>query len=146
MKKLLFAPLLLAGCFDFDHHVHQRDLAWRGLTDDDLNGPPTEVEVRARIINDIRKNRMLIGRLDEGMPDCGDIVFDKGAAVCARDQEPMSVLPIRSDSPDRLTPVTETAFYCPKERVYYYRYQGGTDSRVVWMGPFPTRLKPGNKE
>ena len=67
------------------------------------------------------------------------VIQRDGASICARDEKPFEVYSLRSELPDEPYRVSETAFYCREESVYYYHYVGGKDRRDVWLGPYRLR-------
>lgn len=125
----LFVPL---GCMDWKHD-HEKDSF--GLQDDDPDAPPTPNEIRARVINDAVNWRKLRDHLGEGKADCPAVLGTPEGAKCSADQEPFEVVHFPGDAPDRPNRIEETAYYCPKEGVYYYHYMGGRDRLDVWLGP-----------
>lgn len=112
-----------------------------GMTEEELNAPPGYHEMKAAILNDVRKWRMLDHRLEEGRPAVSAIEWMEKAPHCVRDKEPMEVYNLRRDLPDQPYRVEETAYYCRKESFYYYHYFGGRKKTDVWMGPFGIERK-----
>gem|GEM_PF-5821120 len=124
---------LTAGCMKWrDDH----EKSSFGMEDDDPNAPPTSTEIRARVINDARNWRQLREHASEGRAECPELKLDEPQPLCLKDREKVEVIQFPGDEPDRPNRVEETAYYCPKESVYYYHYRGGRDRLDVWLGPF----------
>ena len=123
----------LSSCMDWKEH-HEMDTV--GLTEEELKAPPGSNEVRARIINDVRTWRRLREHLDEGKPDCTAVKAEKEGPRCAADDEAFELIRFPGDPPEKPDRVEETAYYCPKESVYYYHYVGGRERLDVWLGPY----------
>ena len=146
MKKIAIASLLFAGCTDyFQERADEHRLASRGLAPEDLNGVPSENDVRARITNEVRTNLFAARIDDDGKPSCDAIKWEKGAPMCVKDNVEMMTVSIRSDSTERQFPVEETGYYCPQDTSWWYHYAGGRPIKEAWMGPFTTQFKPGIK-
>ena len=112
---------------------HEKDSF--GLQDEDPNAPPTQNEIRGRVINDAVNWRRLRDHLDEAKADCLAVKTGEKGPSCAADGETFEVVHFPGDPPDKPYRVEETAYYCPKESVYYYHYVGGRDRLDVWLGP-----------
>jgi hypothetical protein len=130
--------LVVPGCnFDFDARAEEHRKASRGV---EPEGPWTDSEIRARIINDVR-DQLYRERVEEGKPTCDGITWEKATPLCARDKARMIIVPISSEGIDRQYPVEETAFLCPEDGLYYYHYSGGKKRLDMWFGPVPSRLR-----
>ncbi len=147
MKRwIALGMILLAGCIP-DLYQDDEEYETFGLSEEDLDGPPTPNELRARVINDALRWRFVRQRLDtEGKP-ASDFVreTDQGPA-CSRDEEPLNVITFPGQDVDRPDRVVETAYYCPLESVYWYHYEGGVRRRDLWMGPYRVSWNRGEKE
>ena len=96
------------------------------------------------IVSDVRRERFLNRHLDEGTPTCSGLNYSGGKMLCAADQTEVSVVEIRRDLLDQPYRVDETAYFCPKEGVYFYHYEGGPRKLDVWLGPYRID-RPGRK-
>lgn len=134
MRTVAFAlgAVALAAC---DLRPNDAELR-TGMTEEELNAPPGYHEMKAAILNDVRKWRMLEHRLEEGRPAVSAIQWVEKAPTCVRDKEEMEVYSLRHDLPDQPYRVEETAYFCRKEGFYYYHYFGGRKKTDTWMGPF----------
>ncbi|MBI4564343.1 MAG: hypothetical protein HY716_06590 [Planctomycetes bacterium] len=137
---LAAVPALVSAC---DHVMTDPHLESFGQTEEDLNAPPNKSEIRARLTADVRQYRLLQYRLDEGrreMPP--EIRFDEHHvnARRAKDDVPLWRVPLRADSPERLSAVEETIYYDDEAKLYYYHYRGGDPYRDVWFGPLQLRF------
>jgi hypothetical protein len=145
MRKTLAALVLAAGgCIDFDAAVEEHRLATRGLDKSDLTAPPTDHAIRARIVNDIRNNLLLIGRLDDPAwvrKEFKEVEFRGARPFCAKHNVEVASIELRPDPSEHPYAASETAFYCEQDNHYWYHYVGGRNARDVWMGPFPTGLQ-----
>jgi hypothetical protein len=141
-RNLAVAALLVTtvGCMPEFENPH---LKVRDLTEEDLKAPPGRVEIKAAVINDIRERRSLHLHIDEGqraVPQ--DIKLDKYGfeAVRTHDNFELWRITVRQDSADQVHAVSEVAYWDNEQKAYYYRYEGGTPYREVWMGPFPVKF------
>jgi hypothetical protein len=141
MTRATIAVLILTGGCSLDDSLHQHELARRGLSQDDLEAPPGDNEIRARILSDVRTVWLPEAELERGMKECPVLRFDGVRPVCAADRTVMKVFTLRNDSPDRQYPVHETTYFCPTETVYWYHYEGGEDRRDTWLGPRKIKLR-----
>jgi len=132
MKRIsILALVALSSCMNWKDN-HEMD-SFGGK--EELEGPPTPNEIRARVINDAVNWRKLREHLEEGKADCPAVKMGAEGAECAADGEELEFIAFPGDPPDKPNRVEETAYYCSKESVYYYRYVGGRDRRDVWLGP-----------
>ena len=134
MKRAVALLLLLPmGCMKW-RDDHEKESF--GVQDDDPSAPPKATEIRARVIFDVRKGRMLREHLEEGTAECREVVLKGEWPSCKKDQEKFEGVYFPGDSPDAPYRVEETAYYCPKESVYYYHFSGGKERLDVWLGPY----------
>jgi hypothetical protein len=134
VKRLavLFGTLgVLSAC-----EITAHDYEMRGFTKEELEAPPSFHEIRAALIADVRRWRMLESRLEEGVPTCSALIYVANAPTCAHDKEPFEVYSLRDDLRDQPYRVEEKAYYCRTEGLYYYNYVGGPKKLNVWLGPF----------
>ena len=138
---LLFLILPAATC------VHWRTDADRfGLTEEELKAPPSTYRIKGAVLNDVRKWRRLTEKLDEGRAVCPMVIQRDGRSTCARDETAFEVHSLSAELPDEPYRVTETAYYCREEGVYYYHYVGGRYRHNVWFGPYNLVRKRPNVE
>jgi hypothetical protein len=137
--------LALAAC---DMNIRPDDAELRtGMTQEEMDAAPGHHEMKAAILADVRKWRMLERRLEEGRAFCPDIVYKEKAPHCKVCEELMEVYSLKKDLADQPYRVEETAFYCRKESKYFYHYLGGRKKMDVWLGPYAIerkRVKPDN--
>lgn len=60
--------------------------------------------------------------------------FDIGAMVCRRDKTALELVVLRE--PNYKDRFTESAYYCPKERIWYYRYTSEDGKVDGFLGPY----------
>jgi hypothetical protein len=108
----------------------------RGFSRAELEAGPSDIQMHAAILNDIRRWRQLDRHLDEGVATCSAHKFVEGKLRCADDQAEIASFDIKIDPQDLPNRIEETALYCPKESVYYYHYVGGPRKYDVWLGPY----------
>ncbi|HEU4338871.1 MAG TPA: hypothetical protein VFS19_02285 [Planctomycetota bacterium] len=142
MKWLAAAVLAWAvqGCMPDFENPH---LGVRGLSEEELNKPPGDTEIKSAIINDIRSRRGLHLMLDEGQRSVPEeIKLDKYGqqAVLAKDGAGLWKVQVRADDPERLHAVFESAYWDDANQRYFYHYEGGNPHRDVWMGPYPIKF------
>lgn len=137
MKIARIATLALWGLAAACHwNVRPDDVELRtGMTQEEMDAAPGHHEMKAALISDVRKWRMLDQRLDEGRAACPGITWRERVPVCASCKEDMEVYSLKKDLADQPYRVEETAYYCRKESQYYYRYVGGRKKIDVWLGP-----------
>ncbi|MBI2930898.1 MAG: hypothetical protein HYY16_04550 [Planctomycetes bacterium] len=140
----LLVVVLLGACHTMTLEEHE--LASRGLTQEDLEAPPSDNDIRARIMTDVRTTWLPEAQLDQGLRECPVVRFEEGRPVCAADGTEMKMFTLRNDSPDRQHPVRETAYFCPTESAYWYHYEGGDARRDVWFGPRRVKMRPGRQD
>jgi hypothetical protein len=108
-----------------------------GMTVKEYNEPPSPHRVKAAILQDVRRDRMLHLQLEKGSRQSpASILHVNAETVCAADKSPLEYYSLKSDPPDQPHRVDESAFFCREEFVYYYHYVGGARRLDVWMGPF----------
>ncbi len=142
----LFGVVLLGGCFT-DFYTDKKDYETFGLQEEDLDSPPSTNEVRARILNDALRWRFVRQIIDrEGRLECDFVSYSDVGPICSRDQALLTVVVFPGDTVDRPDPVVETAYYCPKESIYFYHNRGGPRKRNHWLGPYRVNWNRGKKE
>ena len=145
-KSFLLVFLFLGGCFS-DFYTDKKDYETFGLQEEDIEGPASENEVRARILNDAIRWRFVREKIDrEGRPHCDFVAYSDLGPVCSRDKSPLHVIVFPGDTSDRPDPIVETAYYCSQESIYYYHNQGGFRKRDHWLGPYRVTWNRGKKE
>jgi len=142
-RIVVLAALAAVGC-DGMYDSREEEMRMRGLTPADLESGPDDTDIRTRIMGDVREWWLPAADLHKGSPTCDAIRWERGdrplCALCA-ELPPMKVILLRADAPDRQHPVRETAYFCPAESRYWYRYEGGPLKREVWLGPRFVRLR-----
>jgi len=108
----------------------------RGYSKAELEAGPSDKQLHAAILSDVRRWRFLDRHLDEGVRTCSAWKAEGDKTLCTADQVEMTLFILRSDLQDQPYRVEETAYYCPKESVYYYHYTGGPKQLDVWLGPY----------
>lgn len=139
MKPWAVVLLVLSGCA-FDLRPPEESL--RGFTREELEAGPTDRQMHAAILNDVRRWRGLEHHLDDGVPACSAFKPDGVRTICVADETEISIFQLRSDLQDQPYRVDETAYYCSKEGVYYYHYVGGPRRLDVWLGPYKIDRPP----
>lgn len=136
------AALACAGCFDM-MDMRETEMASRGLSKADLEAPPSDNEIRARITNDVRDMWLPEAELHKGTAECAGIKYEGIKPLCAycKGTPMMKVFTLRADPPDRQFPVRETTYFCPTESAYWYHYEGGPLKKDVWLGPRRIKLR-----
>ncbi len=132
MAVLALAP---AGCdvMPPDHEIRA------GLTKEELEAGPSYHHMMGALLSDVRIWRELGKKLDDGKPVCTGIVHEDDMTLCANDKTELEFYVFPDQSGDQLYRVSESAYYCRKEGVYYYHYVGGPRNMNVWLGPYPLR-------
>ena len=141
MRKSMLAFLALGGC-TWDMVPPEHEL--RHFTKEELEAGPSDIGMHAAILNDVRRWRELLKHLDEGLSSGPMFKFDGGRSLCSADEMEISRFDLRNDLPDQPYRVEESAYFCPKESVYYYHYTGGPRKLDVWLGPYKID-RPGRK-
>jgi hypothetical protein len=113
------------------------------LTPEELAEQPGYHQMKGAILNDVRKWRNLDIRVaEEGRKDPPkSIKYPNGIATCEYDDKEFEIFSLKSDLADQPYRVEETAFYCRKENLYYYHYQGGPKRIDLWLGPYHIERK-----
>jgi len=135
LLALVSAGLLSAGMCD----PRPPDVTLRtGMTPEEMKEPPSSHAIKAALTNDVRRDRMLHLKLNEGRKDCPWVVWVQNMPVCAAEKcrKPLEFYMIKADEDYIPNRVDEMAFYCREESVYYYNYRGGPRKLDVWMGPY----------
>jgi hypothetical protein len=132
VRKSAVLLLALAGCETHGISDPQR----YNLTEEELAAGPSYNAMKAALVNDVRRYRMLHLLLDQGRPSCPAVGMVNGRPTCAVDKAPFEVYTLSSEAQDSAYRVEEVAYYCRTEFVYHYHYVGGPQQRDVWLGPF----------
>jgi hypothetical protein len=133
MKRWTVMFLSMAGC-TWDMVPPEETL--RGFSRAELEAGPTDRQMHAAILFDVRRGRFLDQHLDDGTPTCSAFKAEGAKSICVSDQSDMTFFDFTKDPADQPYRVDETAYFCPKESVYYYHYVGGPRRLDVWLGPF----------
>jgi len=102
---------------------------------------PADIRLHSAILSDVRRELLFEQHLQDGRQTCSAVTIKRDTATCAIDNTEMVVLILRADSEDETNPSKETAYFCPTESVYYYRYEGGPRKLDVWLGPYRIRVR-----
>lgn len=133
MKRWWILLGMVAGC-NFD--LSPSDEAIRGWSRAELEAGPSDIQMHAAILNDVRRWRQLDQHLGEGVATCDAYHYAEGKLRCSGDQSEMTSFELKSEPQDQPNRIEETALYCPKESVYYYHYVGGPRKFDLWLGPY----------
>lgn len=108
------------------------------LTPEELEEKPGYHAMKGAILSDVRKWRQLDIRVaEEGRKEAPkSILYPNGIATCEYDKTEFEIFQLKSDLADQPYRIEETAFYCRKENLYYYHYQGGPKHLNHWLGPY----------
>lgn len=108
------------------------------LTPEELAQGPTSHQMKGAIISDVRVWRELDKKVAvdgrKEMPKT--IIYVGGFAVCDIDKTDLEIFSLKSELADQPYRVEETAYFCKKESIYFYHYQGGPKRVSLWMGPY----------
>ncbi|MBV8881795.1 MAG: hypothetical protein JO332_17690 [Planctomycetaceae bacterium] len=113
------------------------------ITPEELNAGPSSHQMKGAILNDVRIWRELDKRIAvEGYKEFPKAINNaSGIPVCLYDQTEYEIFSLKSDLADQPYRVEETAYYCKKESVYFYHYQGGPKRLNLWLGPYRIERK-----
>jgi hypothetical protein len=142
--RLLFAALCAAVNMAANCATMPPDSVIRAeLTPEELNEKPGYHQMKGAILSDVRTWRRLdIVVAEEGRKEAPkSIVYPAGIATCDYDKNEFEIFQLKSDLADQPYRVEETAFYCRKENLYYYHYQGGPKRLDLWLGPYRIERK-----
>ena len=130
--------LLLGGCLIelLPHPGEPRE-----TRNSDLEAGPSDIGVHSAILNDVRRQHLLERCPEDGRPIGSAVKLAGTKARCAVDESEMTVFTLREDQLDQPHREKETAYLCPKEGLYYYRYEGGLRRLDVWLGPYRIDLR-----
>ncbi len=137
--KLLFLAVCAACNMAANCQTMPPDSVLRAeLTPEELAQGPTSHQMKGAIISDIRVWRELDKKVAvEGRKEMpSTIIYQGGFPVCDIDKTDLEIFSLKSDLADQPYRVEETAYYCKKESLYYYHYQGGPRRLSLWMGPY----------
>jgi hypothetical protein len=108
------------------------------ISPEELNAAPGYHQMKGAILNDVRIWRSLDKKIEsEGYKEFpGAIDNSQGTPICTHDQTEYEIYSLKSDLADQPYRIEETAYYCKKESLYYYHYQGGPKRLNLWLGPY----------
>jgi len=108
------------------------------LSPEELNAGPSYHQMKGAILNDVRIWRSLDKKIEtEGYKEFpGAIDNTQGTPICTHDLTEYEIYSLKSDLADQPYRVEETAYYCKKESLYFYHYQGGAKRLNLWLGPY----------
>lgn len=113
------------------------------LTPEELAEGPSAHRMKGAILNDVRIWRELDKKIaTEGYKEYPkSIVNTTGYPTCKYDQTELEVYSLKSDLADQPYRIEETAYFCKKESLYFYHYQGGPKKLNLWLGPYRIERK-----
>jgi len=113
------------------------------ITPEELNASPSSHQMKGAILNDVRIWRELDKKLEtDGFREPPSAINNtSGIPTCTHDQTEYEIFALRSDLQDQPYRLEETAYYCRKENLYYYHYQGGPKKLNLWLGPYRIERK-----
>ncbi|HEV3026815.1 MAG TPA: hypothetical protein VG457_04540 [Planctomycetota bacterium] len=108
------------------------------ITPEELSAGPSYHQMKGAILNDVRIWRELDKKIEtEGYKEFPRAIDNStGVPICTYDQTEYEIYALRSDLADQPYRLEETAYYCKKESVYFYHYQGGSKRLNLWLGPY----------
>lgn len=108
------------------------------LTPEELNAPPDYHHMKGALLNDVRIWRQLDKVVEsDGRKEVPVVIkFNNGVPICANDETEFEIYRLKEDLLDQPYRIDETAYLCRKDKMYYYRYQGGPRKLDVWLGPY----------
>ena len=108
------------------------------ISPEELAAAPNSNQMKGAILNDVRIWRELDKKVEtEGYKEFPRAIDNSsGLPVCTNDQTEYEIFSLRSDLADQPYRLEETAYYCKKESVYFYHYQGGPKRLNLWLGPY----------
>jgi hypothetical protein len=113
------------------------------ISTEELNSGPSYHQMKGAIISDVRIWRMLDKKIEaEGYKEFPHAIDNTGGSpICANDMTELDIYSLKSDLADQPYRIEETAYYCKKESLYYYHYQGGPKHLNLWLGPYKIERK-----
>ncbi|HLY72735.1 MAG TPA: hypothetical protein VKU80_01340 [Planctomycetota bacterium] len=143
-KRLLFVALCAAVNTAANCSQLPPDSVLRAdIPPEELDASPSYHQMKGAILNDVRIWRELDKKVEaEGYKDSPrEIDTSSGTPICANDKTEYEIFSLRSDLSDQAYRLEETAYYCKKENLYYYHYQGGSKRLNLWLGPYRIERK-----
>lgn len=143
-KRLLFLALCAAVNTAAQCSSLPPDSVMRAdITPEELNAAPSSHQMKGAILNDVRIWRELEKKLEtDGYKQYPKAINNaSGIPTCIYDQTEYEIFVLRSDLADQPYRLEETAYYCRKESIYFYHYQGGPKKLNLWMGPYRIERK-----
>lgn len=113
------------------------------ITPEELDAGPSYHQMKGAILNDVRVWRALDTKIEtEGYREYPSAIDNStGIPVCSHDKTEYEIFSLKSDLADQPYRLEETAYYCRKEALYYYHYQGGPKRLNLWLGPYKIERK-----
>ena len=143
-KRLLFLTLCAAVNTAAQCNTLPPDSVMRAdISTEELNAGPSAHQMKGAILNDVRIWRELTKRIEtEGFKEPPRAInTSSGIPNCTVDQTDFEIYVLKSDLADQPYRLEETAYYCRKESIYYYHYQGGSKKLNLWLGPYKIERK-----
>jgi hypothetical protein len=138
-KRLLFLALGASLTVAAKCNTLPPDSVMRAeISTEELEAGPGYHQMKGAILSDVRIWRSLDVKVAvEGYKEYPRAIDNTtGTPLCANDQTEYEIYSLKSDLSDQPYRVEETAYYCKKESLYYYHYQGGPKRLNLWMGPY----------
>jgi hypothetical protein len=113
------------------------------ISTEELNEGPSYHQMKGALLNDVRIWRSLDKKIEtEGYKDFPSAIDNStGLPICVHDKTEYEIYSLKSDLADQPYRIEETAYYCKKESLYYYHYQGGPKRLNLWLGPYKIERK-----
>ena len=142
-KLLLLALCAAVNCAAQCNTLPPDSVLRADITPEELDAGPTYHHMKGALLNDVRIWRNLDTRVAaEGFKEYPKAIDNStGVPVCHYDQTDLEIYSLKSDLADQPYRIEETAYYCKKESIYYYHYQGGPKKLNLWMGPYKLERK-----
>lgn len=148
MKRWLVGCIVLflavcSGCGFLLHDTHGGDDGFFDHGRDEPDGGVSSSEIISRLHMDVRMERDLKKRAEEGEgdedPDLMIIKEEEGPWCCEHDVA-VTNFDFHPEAGDGPGAVRETVYFCGEGREYWYRWMRMQDRRTRWFGPFPSKL------
>jgi hypothetical protein len=138
MRKAFVLLAALAASVQGCNDIPPDSVLRAEITPEELNAPPDYHHMKGALLNDVRIWRQLEKIIEsEGRREVPVVIkFTKVVAVCSNDETEFEIYRLKEDLLDQPYRVDETAYLCRKDKMYYYRYQGGPKKLDVWLGPY----------
>ncbi|HLY11616.1 MAG TPA: hypothetical protein VKW04_20105 [Planctomycetota bacterium] len=143
-KRWLFVTLSAAlNCAAQCNEVPADSVLRADISTEELNAGPSSNQMKGAILSDVRIWRSLDKKIEtEGYKEFPSAIDNSsGTPICVNDKTEYEIFSLKSDLSDQPYRIEETAYYCKKDNVYYYHYQGGPKRLNLWLGPYRIERK-----